>query len=131
MFNLSFPLIQNPPLLDGCTFHFALKSNITYTVSGVDFTKESLTSLVQEGGGKVAIRELDPEKVTKDTVPFHVSKIDSHPLKKCSNYIIYCPGKDEPRIIYRMSHIKALPLSWLIVSIEQFMLLDPNLLELS
>ncbi|XP_012285282.1 BRCA1-associated RING domain protein 1 [Orussus abietinus] len=123
---------QNPRLFNRCYFYFALNLKNTYTVSNIPFTKRSLAALVKEGDGAVLTREPNPEEIEANKlIPFHVSQNPQHPLHKCSHYIIYVPGKEEPRIKYNMPHIKSLPLVWLIECIEKFMLLDPALLGIS
>ncbi|XP_046593020.1 BRCA1-associated RING domain protein 1 isoform X1 [Neodiprion lecontei] len=117
---------KNPGLFNGCNFFFAINNQSTYTFGDLQFTKLTLSKLITEGEGKVLNRKPDPESIrTYEEIPFHVGRNVSHPLHRCSHYIIYVPGMDEPQIKYNMSHIRSLPLIWLIESIEQFKLLDP------
>ncbi|XP_011687580.1 PREDICTED: BRCA1-associated RING domain protein 1-like [Wasmannia auropunctata] len=122
----------NPRLFNNCFFYFALQANTTYHIADVRVTKDDLIRLVKEGEGTVLTREPDPEDldVTSQTMPFHAND-PSHPLRKCTHYIIYVPGKSEPLIKYKMPHIKTLPLVWLIECIEKFTLVDPAILGLS
>lgn len=89
--------------------------------------------LVREGGGTVLTREPDPEdlKDMSRVIPFHTASDPSHPLHRCTHYIIYMPDKNEPVIKYKMPHIKSLPLIWLIECVEKFTLVDPALLGLT
>ena len=85
--------------------------------------------MVLAGQGEILKREPDPE-ATKDCklTPFHVAHKPDHPLHRCSHYIIYMPGKDEPRMKYNMPHMKTLPLAWFFECIEKFDLIDPALI---
>ncbi|XP_053975849.1 BRCA1-associated RING domain protein 1-like isoform X1 [Hylaeus volcanicus] len=123
---------QNPGLFDQCHFYFAMQSMNTYYVSGMQLTKDSLLKLVREGNGSVLTREPRPDDIKgeEQIIPFHTANEPSHPLYKCTYYIIYVPGRDEPRVKYNMPHIKTLPLLWLIESIERFTLVDPSHLGL-
>jgi len=124
---------QNPRLFNNCFFYFALQANTTYHIADVRFTKDDLMRLVKEGEGTVLTREPDPEdlKDMSQVIPFHTANDSSHPLHKCTHYVIYVPGKGEPLIKYNMLHIKSLPLVWLIECIEKFTLVDPAYLGLS
>lgn len=129
MFSLKF---QNPRLFNNCYFYFAIGQRCTWSYEKFEFTKESLTTLVLGGQGEILHREPDPE-VVKDCklTPFHVAHQPIHPLYKCSHYIIYMPGKDEPRVKYNMPHIKSLPVGWFFECIEKFTLVDPLLMGIS
>ncbi|KAG5319078.1 BARD1 protein, partial [Acromyrmex heyeri] len=120
---------QNPRLFNNCFFYFALQANTTYHIANVEFTKDNLIRLVKEGEGTVLTRKPDPEdlKDMSRVIPFHTANDSSHPLHKCTHYIIYVPGRKtgEPLIKYNMPHIKSLPLVWLIECIEKFTLVDP------
>lgn len=124
---------QHPRLFNNCFFYFALQANTTYTIGEMQLKKQDLVKLVNEGEGVVLSREPDPEKLKymPDLIPFHIANDESHPLYKCTHYVIYMPGKGEPRIKYKMSHIKTLPLIWLIECIEKFTLVNPADLGLS
>lgn len=124
---------QNPRLFNNCFFYFALQANIIYQIGDVELKKDDLIRLVKAGDGTVFTREPNPEdlKDMMQVIPFHVANDLSHPLYKCTHYIIYMPGKDEPRIKYKMPHIKSLPLIWLIECIEKFTLINPAHLGLS
>ncbi|XP_076652031.1 BRCA1-associated RING domain protein 1 isoform X2 [Halictus rubicundus] len=123
---------QNPGLFDQCYFYFALQPKSTYYVNEMQLTRDGLERLVENGKGTILKRQPDPEEVkTKGIIiPFHIANNSSHPLYKCTHYIIYVPGKDEPRVKYNMSHIKSLPLLWLIECIEKFTLVNPSYLGL-
>ncbi|XP_076638932.1 BRCA1-associated RING domain protein 1 isoform X1 [Colletes latitarsis] len=123
---------QNPGLFDQCYFYFALQPNKLYNVSGMLLKKTDLIRLVCEGNGSVLSREPRPDdtKNKEKITPFHTANNPSHSLYKCTHYIIYVPGRDEPRIKYNMPHIKSLPLIWLIECIETFTLVDPSHLGL-
>ncbi|XP_018310838.1 BRCA1-associated RING domain protein 1 isoform X2 [Mycetomoellerius zeteki] len=120
---------QNPRLFNNCFFYFSLQANTTYHIADVQFTKNDLISLVKVGEGTVLTREPNPEdlKNVSQVIPFHTANDPSHPLHKCTHYIIYVPGKKigEPLIKYNMPHIKSLPLVWLIECIEKFTLVNP------
>ncbi|CAK9815695.1 BRCA1-associated RING domain protein 1 [Anthophora plagiata] len=118
---------QNPGLFDKCSFYFTWQSKNAYSVNNIQLTKDALTTLVQEGGGKILKREPRPEDTDskEQLIPFHVANNPSHSLYKCTHYIIYIPGRDEPRLKYNMSRIKTLPLMWLIECVEKFTLIDP------
>ncbi|XP_076299178.1 BRCA1-associated RING domain protein 1 [Lasioglossum baleicum] len=123
---------QNPGLFDNCYFYFALQPKNTYCVNEMELTRDRLERLVENGKGTILKRQPDPEEVTQREIiiPFHIANNSSHPLYKCTHYIIYVPGKDEPRAKYNMPHIKSLPLLWLIECIEKFTLVDPSYLGL-
>ncbi|XP_051154458.1 BRCA1-associated RING domain protein 1-like [Leptopilina boulardi] len=118
--------LQKPKLFNNCSFYFALNSNDEYQVEEMKLSKKNLVQLCLEGGGCSLSREPNPEGITDQRIPFHVGD-ENHPLHNCSHYIIYSPGKDEPRVKYNMPHIKTLPLVWFIECIEKFTLVDPAL----
>lgn len=124
---------QNPRLFNNCFFYFALQADITYQIGDLKLKKDDLIQLVKAGEGTVLSREPNPEdlKDVTQVIPFHIASDSSHPLHKCTHYIIYMPGKGEPRIKYKMPHIKSLPLLWLIECIEKFTLVNPAYLGLS
>uniref|UniRef100_A0A6A7G1V7 BRCA1-associated RING domain protein 1-like n=3 Tax=Hirondellea gigas TaxID=1518452 RepID=A0A6A7G1V7_9CRUS len=109
-----------PRLLSGC--HVFMHGNFSSNCP----SKRDLEGLIKAGGGKLLLREPNPESIPKgeQTVPFHVSS--SSPLARCSHYIIYQEGGDSiPKMKYDMAHIKTLPLTWLIDCIDHFQLLPP------
>lgn len=124
---------HNPRLFNNCFFHFALQANTTYDIGDLQLTKDDLIKLVKAGEGTILTREPNPEDLNYmlQLIPFHVANDTSHPLHKCTHYIIYMPGKSEPLIKYNMPHIKSLPLVWLIECIEKFTLINPVHLGLS
>lgn len=85
--------------------------------------KKEVESLVRGGGGVVLAREPNPESIpeSESTVPYHAPS-DS-PIACCSHFIIYAEGNSEPELKYNMAHVKSLPLSWLLASIDNFCLL--------
>ncbi|KAL0108451.1 hypothetical protein PUN28_015179 [Cardiocondyla obscurior] len=124
---------KNPRLFNNCFFYFSLQANKTYCIDNTRLTKDDLIRLVKEGEGTILTRKPDPEDIKDNSpeIPFHTANDVSHPLHKCTHYVIYMPGKGEPLIKYNMSHIKSLPLIWLIECIERFTLIDPAYLGLS
>ncbi|XP_076378356.1 BRCA1-associated RING domain protein 1 [Megalopta genalis] len=118
---------QNPGLFDHCCFYFALQQNNTYYVNDMELRKNALEKLVKCGGGTILTRQPDPEYLEKEEgiIPFHIAYNPSHSLYKCTHYVIYAPGRDEPRVKYNMSHLKSLPLVWLTECIDKFTLVDP------
>ncbi|KMQ96512.1 brca1-associated ring domain protein 1-like protein [Lasius niger] len=124
---------QNPRLFNNCFFYFVLKADITYRIGDLELKKKDLIQLVTTGEGTVLSRQPNPEdlKDMMPVIPFHIANDSTHPLHKCTHYIIYMPGKGEPRIKYKMPHIKSLPLIWLIECIEKFTLVNPAHLGLS
>lgn len=123
---------QNPRLFNNCFFYFLMSANNAYSIGDLHLTKDDLMKLVMEGEGTVLTREPNPEdlKDMSQVIPFHTANDPSHPLHKCTHYVIYVPGKGEPLIKYKMPHIKSLPLIWLIECIEKFTLVNPNHLGL-
>ena len=71
-------------------------------------------------------REPNPESIPEkeSTVPFHADP-ESH-LGKCSHVLIYESGPYEPQLKYDMTHVKSLPLTWLIECINKFTLVSPE-----
>ncbi|XP_014470814.1 PREDICTED: BRCA1-associated RING domain protein 1-like isoform X2 [Dinoponera quadriceps] len=125
--------LQQPRLFNNCFFYFALSASRNYwRIGDIYLNKDDLTKLVKEGEGTVLAREPHPEDLKDGTraIPFHTANDASHPLHECTHYIIYMPGKSEPRVKYNMQHIKTLPLMWLIECIENFTLIDPAYLGL-
>ncbi|XP_078042407.1 BRCA1-associated RING domain protein 1 isoform X2 [Augochlora pura] len=117
---------QNPGLFDNCCFYFALQQNNIYDINDMELTKDALEKLIKCGSGTILKRQPDPEHLKKeDIIPFHVASNPSHSLYKCTHYIIYALGRDEPRVKYNMPHLKSLPLVWLIECIDKFTLVDP------
>ncbi|KAI4484882.1 hypothetical protein M0802_012991 [Mischocyttarus mexicanus] len=123
---------QNPRLFDRCSFYLALHPDVVYPIGDINLTKKELTKLINAGGGTILSREPNPEDIKnkEQYISFHTACNPRHPLYKCTHYIIYAPGNDEPRIKYNMSHIRSLPLIWLIECIEKFTLLNPSYLGL-
>lgn len=125
---------QKPHLFNNCFFYFTPRKNGEYCIGDIRLTKDDLMKLVKEGEGTVLTREPNPEDLKENisrAIPFHVVDDPSHPLHRCTHYIIYMPGRGEPRIKYKMPHIKSLPLMWLIECIEKYTLVDPAELGLS
>ncbi|KAJ9597813.1 hypothetical protein L9F63_011308 [Diploptera punctata] len=115
---------QLPGILNGCHIFFAGLSS-DFTVDNYKLTKADMLSLIRSGDGIILSREPDPEGIplSECTVPYHASSGSS--LSKCSHYIIYRRGRDEPKLKYNMAHIKSLPLQWLLNSLESFTLVEP------
>ncbi|XP_011631254.1 BRCA1-associated RING domain protein 1-like [Pogonomyrmex barbatus] len=86
-------ICQNPRLFNNCFFYFALQANTTYHIGDVRLTKDDLIRLVKEGEGTVLTRKPDPEdlKDMSQVIPFHTANNASHPLHKCTHYVIYVP----------------------------------------
>lgn len=125
--------LKKPRLFNNCFFYFALWASSECRIGDIHLTKNDLARLVKEGEGTVLTREPKPEDLNdaSQAIPFHIADDPSHPLYRCTYYIIYVPGRNEPRIIYKMPHIKSLPLMWLLECIEKFTLVDPGYLGLS
>lgn len=109
-----------------------MQAKSSYCVNNIELTKDALVALVREGDGTVLKREPDPEDINAEEqlIPFHVANEPNHPLYKCTHFVIYAPGRDEPRVKYNMLHIKTLPLMWLFECVEKFALVDPSQLGL-
>lgn len=87
--------------------------------------KDHVSSLVKKNGGVVLKRAPDPERFALErTVPYHASEKSS--VASTCYFIIYQRGKNEPGCKYNMSHIKTLPIDWLILCIFKFRLIDPE-----
>jgi hypothetical protein len=97
----------------------------SYVFDGSKLSKTDVVTLIRSGDGVVLTREPDPESIppTECTVPYHASR--SGLLAKCSHYIIYRPGKDEPKLKYSMAHVKSLSVQWLFECVENFSLVEP------
>ncbi|XP_012146056.2 BRCA1-associated RING domain protein 1 isoform X2 [Megachile rotundata] len=123
---------QNPRLFNKCHFYFAMEPKNNYHINDMVLTKDALSKLVQTGGGTVLKREPKPEDIKnkEQFINFHIANEPTHPLYKCTHYIIYVSDRDGPHIKYNMPHIKTLPIAWLIECIEQFTLVDPSKLGL-
>lgn len=123
---------QNPRLFNKCQFYFAMEAKNVYRIYDMVLTKDTLLLLIKAGGGTVLKREPKPEDIKnkEQFVNFHIANEPTHPLYKCTHYIIYISERDGPHIKYNMPHIKTLPIAWLIESIEQFTLVDPSKLGL-
>lgn len=113
---------QLPGVFDGCHFYlhnFHTKYEISKTIV---LTKAVLTKLITEAGGVVLRRVPNPESIpdSEKLVPYHAAK--GGKLVNCSHYIIF---KDIFEPMYNMSHLKALPVGWLIECIEKYELCEP------
>ncbi|KAK6622381.1 hypothetical protein RUM44_002192 [Polyplax serrata] len=119
--NLKFDL---PKLFCGCHFYFGGQFDI-YTINNVTVGKAELKYFVEKNGGKILKRCPDPESLTLEkTIPYHVDVTGS--LKETSHYIIYQTEKWDPIPKYAMSHMKTLPIEWLLASVLKFELIDPK-----
>lgn len=109
--------LQLPGLFNNCFFF----------LNGVfsSPTKVDITQWIKHGCGTVLTRSPNPESISPcDKIPYHASP--SGPLAKCSHYILYdSRAKAQPSLKYNMSHVKTLPIDWLVTCIEKFSLVDP------
>ncbi|XP_038221036.1 BRCA1-associated RING domain protein 1-like [Zerene cesonia] len=113
---------QLPGIFNGCHFYlhnFISKYEISKTLV---LTKAVLTKLITDAGGVVLRRVPNPELIpeSEKLVPYHAKK--GGKLEICSHYIIF---KDMYEPMYNMSHIKALPVGWLIECLEKYELCEP------
>lgn len=113
---------QLPGIFDGCHFYlhnFMTKYEISKTIV---VTKAILAKLITDAGGVVLRRVPNPESIpdSEKLVPYHALK--GGKLVNCSHYIIF---KDMFEPMYNMSHLKALPIGWLIECIEKYELCEP------
>jgi hypothetical protein len=117
-------LFQLPGLFNGCHIYLA-GAGATYTFDNSRLTKADVVTLIRSGNGLVLSREPDPESIPSGecTVPYHAAHNSS--LAKCSHYIIYRTGKNEPKLKYNMAHIKSLSDQWLFDCMESFSLREP------
>lgn len=115
---------QLPGLFSGCHFFF-YGTVENYYVGKIKIMKDHLLSLVRKSGGVILKRSPDPESLALErTVPYHASEGSS--IAATSYYIIYQPGRNEPGLKYNMSHMKTLPIDWLILCIFNFQLINPE-----
>ncbi|KAK7865952.1 hypothetical protein R5R35_005017 [Gryllus longicercus] len=112
---------MQPSIFNGCHFYFSGVDKIT--IGEIKFTKAHLSSLILSGDGLVLTREPNPEAIPahERTIPYHAKGS----LSKCSHYIIYQHGRHEPQLKYNMTHVKSLPVTWLLDCIETFTLIEP------
>jgi len=117
-------LFQLPGIFNGCHIYLA-GVGATYSFDNSKLTKADVVALIQSGNGVVLSREPDPENIPSEecTVPYHASCSSS--LARCSHYIIYRTGKNEPKLKYNMAHIKSLSVQWLFDCMESFDLKEP------
>ncbi|XP_037785057.1 BRCA1-associated RING domain protein 1-like [Penaeus monodon] len=110
---------MRPGLFNGC--HMFLWGNFREP----NPSKKEVEGLIKAGGGVILAREPNPESIPEkeQTVPYHSTP--DGPLATCSHYIIYQEGSVEPQLKYDMTHIKSLPLSWLIDCVDHFLLVPP------
>lgn len=115
---------QLPGLFNGCHIYLA-GVGAMYTFDNSKLTKADIVTLIRSGNGLVLSREPDPESIPSGecTVPYHAAQNSS--LAKCSHYIIYRTGKNEPKLKYNMAHIKSLSDQWLFDCMESFSLREP------
>ncbi|XP_021937730.1 BRCA1-associated RING domain protein 1-like isoform X3 [Zootermopsis nevadensis] len=115
---------QLPGIFNGCHIYLA-GVGATYMFDSIKLSKTDVVKLIQSGNGVVLTREPDPESIPPKecTVPYHASRSSS--LAKCSHYVIYRTGKDEPKLKYNMTHIKSLSVQWLFDCMESFHLMEP------
>jgi hypothetical protein len=102
-----------------------------YLAGGFDtknLSKADLTKLLTLSGAKIVYREPNPENLppTELTVA-HYAEEESG-LSNTSHIILYQEGsKKEPLLKYKMDHVKTLPVAWLVQSILQHKLVQPDL----
>lgn len=112
---------QLPNLFDG--LHFYLQGfNFKYEITKrLNVNKAILTKLITDAGGVVLRREPNPELIPENekTIPYHARKDGK--LAKCSHIILF---KTVYEPMFNMEHLKALPVGWLIESIENFELAE-------
>ncbi|PNF16091.1 hypothetical protein B7P43_G03272 [Cryptotermes secundus] len=115
---------QLPGLFNGCHIYLA-GVGATYTFDNSRLTKTDVVTLIRSGNGLVLSREPDPESIPSGerTVPYHAAHNGS--LAKCSHYVIYRSGRNEPKLKYNMAHIKSLSVQWLFDCMESFSLREP------
>ncbi|GBP36279.1 BRCA1-associated RING domain protein 1 [Eumeta japonica] len=114
---------QLPGLFDGCHFYFH-NFNGKYEISkSLVVTKPILSKLVTDGGGVILRRVPNPESIpeSEQLIPYHAK--ENGKLSACSHYIIF---KDLYEPMYNMSHLKALPIGWLIECLESYELCEPE-----
>lgn len=88
-----------------------------------------LAALVKSTGGEVINREPNPSVVDPLEYPirFHVPKQDSHKLTLTSHIILYDDKNKPPASkMHNMEHIKVLKVRWMIDSLGDFSLKDPD-----
>ncbi|XP_069679991.1 BRCA1-associated RING domain protein 1-like isoform X1 [Periplaneta americana] len=115
---------QFPGIFNGCHFYLAGVGGM-YKFDDHKLTKTDMTTLIRSGNGVVLLREPDPESIPpgERTVPYHAPH--NSVLAKCSHYVIYGTGKEEPKLKYNMTHIKSLPVQWLFECMERFSITEP------
>ena len=73
-------------------------------------------------------REPNPENLPAFEATVAVHADEESGLDRTSHIILYQEGgKKEPLMKYKMSHVKTLPVAWLLQSIFQHKLLQPEL----
>lgn len=108
-----------PRILSG--LHIYLHGTFT------DPGKPELQTLVKIAGAKLLTREPDPEWIPDNErgVPHYGEPGSS--LINTSHIILYQKGsRKEPECKYGMSHLKTLPVSWLLLSVETHHLAEPE-----
>jgi hypothetical protein len=82
-------------------------------------------TLIKHGKGLVLAMEPDLKSIPRGTHtgPFHA--LHGSSLAKCSYYIIYTMGENEPKLKYNMTHIKSLSIQWLFECMESFSFREP------
>ncbi|XP_062287287.1 BRCA1-associated RING domain protein 1 [Scomber scombrus] len=113
-----------PPLFDGCFFFLLGTFNMP--------TKDELTKLLREGGGKLLSRQPKPDSDVTQTLSaaaYHALPGSDQAL--CTQYIIFDPqGPHKPAVV-RRGKVWSAPSTWLIDCIAAFCLLpvpDPQTL---
>jgi len=102
-----------------------------YLTGGFDskgMSKSDLTKLIALSGAKIVNREPNPENLPAFEATVAVHADEESGLDRTSHIILYQEGgKKEPLMKYKMSHVKTLPVAWLLQSIFQHKLLQPEL----
>jgi hypothetical protein len=111
---------QNPGLFHGINFY------IYKTSSYGKLSKKDLGRAISAGDGMLLNREPNPDQVDPldDPVRFHAQD-PTHPLILTSHVILFSGG-NEPPIKHNYEHVKSLSVDWLIQSVLNFKLMDPE-----
>ena len=112
----------NPKLFDGCYIYLRGQFKTPY------WSKYDIMTLLKSGGATILKREPDPEGIPPDEmkIPYHVRYCEDLRLSQCAHFIIYQEGPKEPKMKYKMVHIKSLPMAWLVECIKCFSMVDPE-----
>lgn len=111
-----------PRLFDGCYIYLQGQFKDPY------WSKSEVINLLKSGGATILRREPDPEGIPPEEkkIPYHVGHGSTSELSQCAHFIIYQEGPKEPKMKYKMVHIKSLPMAWLVECIKCFSMVDPE-----